>query len=151
TSSPPRGNLDLPSARHTAWLRSASVHRLSNRLFLVVDPTVSRNSGRAAAPNDSRARHMGSSSLVYPFRAHIRSRPETQQNASPRTKGRLPLRSPRCAAVRLARRFRGSDIATLRVALPERTGRARVSGRTLAGQFSVGEQAECYCPNIKRS
>jgi len=33
----------------------------------------------------------------------------------------------------LARRFRGSVRAMLCVALPERTGRARVSGRTLAG------------------
>jgi len=31
----------------------------------------------------------------------------------------------------LARRLRGSDIATLCVALPERTGRARVSSKTL--------------------
>src|SRR5689334_3300561 len=33
----------------------------------------------------------------------------------------------------LARRFRGSFSATRCVALPERTGRARVSGRTLGG------------------
>src|SRR5262249_55441726 len=37
----------------------------------------------------------------------------------------------------LPRRFRGSDTATLRVALPERTGRARVSGRTLARLLSA--------------
>src|ERR1051325_4093383 len=34
----------------------------------------------------------------------------------------------------LARRFRGSVRAARRVALPERTGRARVSGRTLCRQ-----------------
>src|SRR5262245_15236480 len=32
----------------------------------------------------------------------------------------------------LARRFRGSDIATLRVALPERTGRARLNQRVVS-------------------
>ena len=43
----------------------------------------------------------------------------------------------------LARRFRGSVRATLCVALPERTGRARVSGRTLGGLRSE-------CSNINQ-
>jgi hypothetical protein len=38
----------------------------------------------------------------------------------------------------LGRRFRGSDIATPCVALPERTGRARVSGRLLAAPKFAG-------------
>jgi hypothetical protein len=44
---------------------------------------------------------------------------------------------------RLARRFRGSDTATLCVALPERTGRARLNRRTLGRQnhdFNVSHE-----------
>jgi len=41
----------------------------------------------------------------------------------------------------LARRFRGSVRATLCVALPERTGRARVSGRTLGSPNGCSPEA----------
>jgi hypothetical protein len=44
----------------------------------------------------------------------------------------------------LARRLRGSVRATLCVALPERTGRARVSGRTFGGPESHESSRRWY-------
>src|SRR5437763_220062 len=42
----------------------------------------------------------------------------------------------------LVRRFRGSDIATLRVALPERTGRARVSSKSVSPSDRLAAEVE---------
>jgi hypothetical protein len=54
--------------------------------------------------------------------------------------GRPTHHSSRRAAVRLARRFRGSLRATLCVAQPRAKGRTRLSGRPLGG----------YAPNVRR-
>jgi len=52
--------------------------------------------------------------------------------------------SSRRAAVRLARRFRGSHRATLRVAQPRAKGRTRLSGRPLGGRRRYGHSHMPY-------
>jgi hypothetical protein len=114
---------DRPLAGHSRAPRSRVLQLLGSLTSLWARSSTSTSCRRETPPPNNNV-------VRIVLSAHQRTVRQLQERAN---SSQHPMRGRS-----LARRFRGSDIATLRVALPERTGRARVSSKSVGPTCFVG-------------